>query len=341
MKKLIYFKTLFIFFAFIVTGCKKDNNFENKIQNNSNSFKSGLQILTFNDYDELDKKMELLHMMNEDERRSNESNDGFKSLLTHVYETYEILNADRYDSTSTELYEIAIKFQQKNAELFTIRDDGDKDKEFHIHYSDNKYAIVANIDRLFIVENMVFKVFDDGLVGTDKENIDLLNKISEISIKNVAAEKNILIIDFNNEDNSGKTSCHASENENIRTNQRNRTKLTLVAKQFITSINQNTAQVFRRVETWGKIKPQHRTAGIWFAARRTISGRIKYHVQYLNGVTHNINVNETVNPNLSYSQTRFLHHSQPVNTSASNIRFISIDSWGDTPSTPTATVVCQ
>lgn len=84
-----------------------------------------------------------------------------------------------------------------------------------------------------------------------------------------------------------------------------------------------------------------RTLGVWFHARRTISGRIKYHVKYLRGVTHEIDVDEQVNSTLSYSQTRGKTDISPANSHASNIRFISIDSWGTTPSTGTVSENCN
>lgn len=340
MKNLNFLVSLFLL-SFFITSCEKENvlkmQTEKKSQNGN--VKSNSAILNFNSIDELNVAMNKLYMMNEEDRRMFENNNNFKSLLTHVYEVYEELKVENYDSTDVELYNIAHEFQAQRNDLFTIRKN-DKDEEFYIHYSENKYSVVANTERMFTVKDFIFKVFDDGVLGTHIDNQKDLLKLDAISIKDVKLNENIFVYQYDY-DETGKTTCAPRTNETWTTNGRNRTRLTLRVRNPLISANFETGQFVYSIDTEGIIRPLMRTAGIWFYARRTISGRIKYHVQYLNGTTKNINVNENISNHLAYSARRFDNDTQPTNTNASNERFISIDSWGDTPSTNNVSIVCQ
>lgn len=148
---------------------------------------------------------------------------------------------------------------------------------------------------------------------------------------------------FKDEELFEKSNCGGATREAFGpVHNRNRTKLRFTVRQIITSINQQTGHVQRRIEAEGIIRPQMQTAGIWFAARRTITGRITFTAQFLNGTTQTLSVNENINNNSpAYSAVRWRLQTLPVNTSASNLHFVSIDSWGDTPSSPPVTLNCH
>lgn len=150
---------------------------------------------------------------------------------------------------------------------------------------------------------------------------------------------------FEDDEISPKSSCDPNRNVEEVDNGRNRTKLKLRAHSQIHSIsmdgNGGITSITTRVRTFGRIRPYMRTLGVWFHARRTISGRIEYQVKYLRGSTHEIDVNEQVSSTLSYSQFRGETDISPANSHATNIRFTDIDSWGTTPSTGTVSVECS
>lgn len=335
-----------VFLSTLILSCNKENLVEDGIisgkTSNANP-KSSTTILNFNSLEELNETMNKLHFFEEEQRRSFENSKNFKSLMTHVLEVYEELKVEYADSNDENFSNVASEFQSLNSHLFTIRQDAEdeKSREFYIHYIDNKYSVVANKDRIFTVKDFVFKVFDDGVLGTHKDNMDELLNVKEVNYENLKLSENVFV--FSSEiDKTEKTTCAPRTNERFSpVSNRNRTKLIFKVRNPLISANVQAGQFVFSLDTEGIIRPQKRTAGIWFAARRTISGRIKYSVTYVNGTTHPINVNETIVNHLAYSARRFKNVTQPTNTNVSEEKFTSIDSWGDTPSTSPVTLICS
>lgn len=280
--------------------------------------------------------------MSEEDRRTYESQNAYKSLLTHVYEVYEggFVMDSLKPIRDLELY------IQNNLNLLTLKENEDQETEYYPFYSENIYSIVAGTNKILQVDDMYIKVFDDGIAVTNVDYLSYLMSIELINAKSLIKDDRIAVSLFNIDDDDEKSSCHPRRNVERLTNNRNRTKVKCRTINEFTEIKTNSqgiiTQIKSRVRAYGRIRPYHRTAGIWYHARRTIQGRIQFQVKFVRqGSNHEINVHNIVSPTLSYSQTRGKVDNNPTNVSPNNIRFEWIDSWGTTPNTGNVEIQCN
>ncbi len=318
--------------SLLFSRCSKEDHVNNFGKDTITLNKSGNQIPEFRTFEDLFSAMEQLNLMGEDDRRQYEQANGYKSLLTYVYEIYEGINMDSLQSESDLLNHIA-----KYPNHITLRQNESGENEYHPYFSDNEFSIVAGANRMLLVENFCYKIFDDGILIVDADNINLIADIDGPYGEDVPPNELIIpgIVPKGDDEPVPLPSCNSNKNVHRNTDGSERTKLKLRCHQMPVSQDQT------RVRTFGRIRPYRKIFGIWFHCRRTVSGQITYKVEYLRGITHEIEVNETVNPTLSYSQTRYLNHLNPPNQHASNIHFVSISSHGTTPSTGVASINCS
>lgn len=325
MKKLIY-GTLFLALVGIgFTSCEKENlsnsviNSEVNITNNN--------IPTFDNMEEVHERLDLLSKMGEDERRAYEKENDSKSLLTEVYEVYEGIGMENLDSR-VELED----YIAQHPSILSLKANIDKELEYRPYFSDNHYSTIANKNRLFIVGDICFKVFDDGLVSAPKSNMSLLSEISEISVKDVPQTEEITISHFNLEESTKRASCNSYYNGATQTSGKQRTKV------FVTT-GIYPATIDDIVFLSGKIRPYKKTLGIWYHAKRTISGRFDATAIFFNTIgQQTLTLDDNVPPTLAYS----VSISQlDFDFIATRPKITTIDSWGDTPSTSTVTVICN
>lgn len=338
MKKLILGVATLSLISATLVSCKKETitNASNEILKSSNE-----QIPTFQNHDELNRKVEELNEMGEEERRLYESNSGFKSLLTYVYEIYEKIDMEKLESKNQ-----LESFVSENSNIVSLSVNNDNELVYRPFYSDIDYSIVANTNRMFIVADLCYKIFDDGIVVSNRENIDLLTSLDQIFAKDVPkSDKYEISVYFETEIN-GKTTCHPTHNEASVTSGNNRTKLKCKAGQqyygeMQLSPNHPKVKIYG-VHAFGRIRPYNRTLGIWYHARRTISGRIQFTVTWKDGtVPRTKSINNNISGTLSYSQTRsFDELSAPLGEKPKEIKFTNINSWGTTPNTANATIIC-
>lgn len=337
MKKLILGVATFTLISAALVSCKKETftNAPNEILKSSN-----VQIPTFQNHEELSKKIEELNAMGEEERRLYESNLGVKSLLTYVYEIYE-----RIDMENLESKDQLETFVSENSSIVSLRINNDDEIEYRPFYSDIDYSIVANTNRMFIVADLCYKIFDDGVVVSNRENIDLLSSLNQIFAKDVPKSDSYEISVYFETEIDGKTTCHPTHNEASVTSGNNRTKLKCKAgQQYYGEIQISPSQKVKvyGVHAFGRIRPYKRTLGIWYHAQRTISGRIQFTVTWKDGtVPRTRSINNNISGTLSYSQTRsFDELSAPLGEKPKEIKFTNINSWGTTPNTANATIIC-
>jgi len=338
MKKLILGVATFSLISAALVSCKKETitTAQKDILKSSTE-----QVPTFQNHEELNSKIEELNAMGEDERRLYESNAGFKSLLTYVYEIYEGIDMEELDSKNK-----LETFVSENSSIVSIRINSDDELEYRPYYSDIDYSIIANTNRMFIVGELCYKIFDDGIVVSQSENIDLLNSLNQISAKDVPKSDRYEISVYFEAEIDGKSTCHPTNNQATVTSGSNRTKLKCITGQqyygeMQLSPNHPKVKIYG-VHAFGRIRPYKRTLGIWYHARRTISGRIQFTVSWKNGNTPvSASINSNVGPSLSYSQTRsFDHISTPLGEKPKEIKFTNINSWGTTPNTGNVTIIC-
>lgn len=320
MKNIIYRGVFLSLITVTFIGCKKDNlnSFKNVNNNSSN----------FNSIKELKAKIKELEHLSEEERRAYESQNDYKSLYTHALEIYE-----KIDMNTLEDIEILKNHVNKNHDILEIAKEESGELVYRTFYSDNPYSLVANKSRMIIVDDFCIKIFDDGLISTSINNFDILKNIKEKSVEKINLNDDFNISYYKSHDINIKSNC-SSYREDRKDNNRDRTKL------WVETYYENISGM-PYVTGRGQIRPYKKTLGIWYFARRTITGRIKFDVTYtLNGQNIVRQFNENVPANLSYTQSRGFNDITWPDI-PSNIRFTHINSWGDTPSTSTAIITCN
>lgn len=301
---------------------------------------SAKSIPTFSSAEELNANIKLLEAMGEEERRTYEAQKGYKSLRTKVYELYEGVDME----TLSDL-DVLYQHVQRHANWLELSEDEQGALEYRPIYIDNSYSLVAGADRMIVVGESCLKIFEDGLITAPLEHMEELAASEGRYLADVPANSKYALAAANNRTWSQKSTCGTSQ-DNTATNGNDRTKISLECYAKLIS------GVIPTGEAKGQIIPQKKTLGVWFRARRTINGRFKFSFVYEqvgtsiplgivgSGKSIVVPFDDIVSPTLAYSVTRVY----PIPTGGfypTNYRFLSIDSFGDTPSTSNAVINCN
>ena len=330
MKKVIYVALFLALVGIGFSSCEKE-----EVINSSKGIIEDKSILSFENFEELNKELQKVAELNEDERRVYEKNKGFTSLLTFAYENYEKLDLENIKSV-----EDIESFVAQNNSIVALEPNSEREMVFFPYYVDNIFSLLANTNRVFVVGEYFYKVFEDGIGVTKKENFEKLIAINEIYLSKVS-QNNWLIstIFFTNELND-RASCNnavdmtgTSENGNNRTTVR-------VSTASVTSGGIKYAYLT------GTIKPYKRTLGVWGPAKRTMDGRLKATADYNavlngNGTVHTLSLNQTVAGYKAYSYSASVNNTWSSSYIINRPALKSVDSWGDTPDTPNAVLYCN
>jgi hypothetical protein len=218
------------------------------------------------------------------------------------------------------------------------------EQEYRPIYSDIRYSLIAHENRMIIIGDKCVKVFDDGLIFAPMKCFNNLIKHNGKTVSSLPSNKDFEVLKSSKIEIEAKSSC-GTYREREETSGTNRTRITLECYPKLISGIVPTAQAD------GLIRPLKRTAGVWFHAKRTINGRFAFTFAFEqnganfqgaqgSGQTIYVSINDIVNPTHDYSVPR--SYSLPTGGFyASNYRFSSINSFGDTPSTSSATIVCN
>ncbi len=278
MKKLKYGMVFLALVGIGIVSCEKEE-MTTSTQNNHSPLLMKNDIPKFDSQEELYEKLDFLNQMGEAERRSYEKANGYKSLLTTVYEVYEGIDMESLTSR-TELED----YIAMNASFLCIKSDYDREEIYTAYYADNYYAALANSDRMLIVGDICIKVFDDGIASTHVDNLDQLLGLNGVFVKDLVSDEQISISVYEKGDGSERAACDIVHNEkNSPDNGDDRTKL-------VVHSSKDKSGGYTTLWTEGYVRPYKKTLGIWYYAQRTCTAHIKYEAAYeKSGTTHSIN----------------------------------------------------
>lgn len=126
-------------------------------------------IKIFNSQAELDSTISATLAMNVDGLKSCDDKNGFNSFGRISDEFYESIVPENFKSVDDML-----NFINENSEYIELIIDENGDSVVTTKYSNSIYRYVMNQDNLFQVNNIVHKVFNEGVVSTDVKNINKL-----------------------------------------------------------------------------------------------------------------------------------------------------------------------
>lgn len=251
-------------------SCKKEDQYleelnEYRVKNNMLVFSS------INDYNKLLKRtIEFSH----EELVVWESSIGFKS--------YGRISEDIYFSINPESFlnnEDVFSFVEKNKNYLYLNKDENGEFELEHYLFNNPERYIINKDRMFQINDIVYKVFDRGYAYTNEKNLEKILNIREDELTNDNCVQEIIFKNYNSENNGIKDSenwCGSGEINARSTDGNDRVKLTIWAHQppagaYGYSVARGTFSV----------RPYKRVLGIWYWCERTMKADIKMAIDYL------------------------------------------------------------
>jgi hypothetical protein len=153
-------------FTFVLTGCSKNEDALTTVVSNKQD------IMTFKSVEEFNTTVQKVNSMNPEERRTWEKSQGFKSFGTICDEVFKSIDPTNFKSLQEVKDSVAALSsfleigQNKNGKYFVDA------KE-----STNPARFIMNKDKMYIVDNLVYKQFDNELVSRNISEIENLKEL--------------------------------------------------------------------------------------------------------------------------------------------------------------------
>jgi len=179
-------KILFIVCCVALISCEK-NSQDLIINDIQDQF-----VPQFSSMEEVNSTISMLINMNQNERIEWEKAHGYKSFHTKCEEVYAKVMAIEFESQKEALEKIA----EYPDYLQILENNGELEVESVLYNSIFKYIIDEN--GFFRVENMFYKVYDQGIVGTTKSNLQSLRELDGSEINSIKSDPSFDVINLSN-----------------------------------------------------------------------------------------------------------------------------------------------
>lgn len=342
-KKNLIIQRLFTFIvAFVtlfITSCSKEE--VNKISNSPES----LNILSFKNVKEYSEAQKIVNSLNTKELKTYEESRGYKSFGRLCDEFYNNINPEEFKS----IEEIKL-FVAKNSEYLQLLEDENGEFTLETVLLNNSNRYFLNKDKMFKIDETVYKVFEKGVAMASITNIELLKNVNDPNIFLTQVDKSIHFMPANDKSNSlavtkdAAYNCGTTASRSI-TNGRDRTHIDM-SIDYLDSydINGLPQTVFQNRLL---IRPYKKTLLVWYWCSRTISCDIKVAIDVL--LSSNV-----------YERSYYYYDEPGISDSKieknidggivswgywaryTDMHYAGYDAWGDTPSTdPPALIQCN
>lgn len=198
-------------------SCEKENNPKSCLDQSL--------IRKFENVDQLVLEMQRINQMDFDDILKYEDNNGYTSYGQLEYLSLEEVTKDT-TITLDKLHQLVdersdfLKIYEEKGELF-----------LDIKYDDTPFSFIMNKDRMFIVAEQVYKVFENCLIITDMEHYDELHNLNEKDIKGIEDGEYdypyVVIPNFNFDNNP--TASYLKEIDTIGINDKEKIRSTITA----------------------------------------------------------------------------------------------------------------
>ncbi|MBN1953285.1 MAG: hypothetical protein JW801_18915 [Bacteroidales bacterium] len=158
-----------------IFSCEKETKIKNE--------ESGLQALEnfyFNSLNEIFARMEIVNTLDLNKLIAFEEQAGYTSFGRKCEEVYFSI-----DPGSINSIEVLHEFVSHNQEYVCLEPDEFGELEYKVVNGNNPFRYLANEDKIFQVESVVYKVFEDGLVSTEKQNLAQLKTLNCKSVNEI------------------------------------------------------------------------------------------------------------------------------------------------------------
>ncbi|MBO4503527.1 MAG: hypothetical protein J5730_01775 [Bacteroidales bacterium] len=183
MKKFLSFLIIVSFIGLTLFGCEK------KDVNPNTTIKNGMSIRHFENVLELKSEMDNIADMDFDELLEYEGELSFNSYGKTAYILLEELTND----TTLLSAEMLEQIEQYYSQYFVILEE-DTDFLVDVRYDNTPFSFIMNENRMFIVGDSVYKVFDNCLVITDIANIEDLTSLDEDGLPEIEGSEDYIVL---------------------------------------------------------------------------------------------------------------------------------------------------
>ena len=321
-------------FACLAASCEKETLTLNDNVSNNNQIETK-DIIKFDNMDEYTKVLDSVLSMNDLELKLYEESMGYISFGRECDEFYENIDFEKF-TTKEEL----LSFVDNNSDYLVITEDEEGELYIETPFSTNSRRYLMNKDRLFMIGETYYKVFEDGLVSAEENNLEELKQIKVSSIGAFESTHSLQVIKSKREiiDVDSKDNTHncgtCVEVKKTRDRYRTRVRLSLSMEQGIYANNYYTNITCEFV-----VRPLKKTLGVWYFCGRTISGDVKvaYDVNLMmtnNGIYWLRRTFHKTNPGRGDSKWKDGYSYTIDGEWRNNHHIAGYDIWAETPSVP-------
>lgn len=183
MKKIIMMALIAVITGIMLMGCEKEKSLCEK------SIPTTYSIREFVSINQLCEEIKYIGQLDYDSIVTYESSKNFQSYGTLAYNALERVTVD----TTISLRNLMGMVSMYNDYLH-IYSEEDDDYYLDVKYDNSPYTFIVNEDRMFAVDNKLYKVFEDCIVITTKSNFDSLLNLDDADVKGIEDNNNYNII---------------------------------------------------------------------------------------------------------------------------------------------------
>lgn len=253
--------------------------------------------------------------MSEEERRSWEQSQGFKSYATKCNELFEDLEQKGIKSDND-----ILDFVSKNQDYFYIYQDENGDKYLE-SYLDGDFSYFVGNEQLLQIGERLYKFFKEGIVVSDKNHLQEMKQIKSFSLNDKFDGVEYYA--------SKQYKCSNPDWKLIfrETNGKNRTLAEL-------RLQQMPPEFIFPYEVQFFMRPYFKVLGIWYWCKRHLSWDIsaswEWKQRFATGILKESKSDKGRTYDTEYSHTSILGS---IKYEVYYFKFTYINGWADTPST--------
>ncbi|MFZ4726452.1 MAG: hypothetical protein ACOYMD_13540 [Paludibacter sp.] len=323
-----------------MSGCKKETT-ETVTSKNAND-----QILKYKSIEDFDKSVSTVLKMTPEERKLWAKEKSFVSFGVKCDEIYS--NSHPENFTTIEQFK---KLVENNSAFLLLEKQENGEFSLETVISKSPFRYFANLERMYQIDDKIYKVLEEGIISTNSKNIEKLKLVNEqnYALKYVKDPDLVFSNFLNGQELSTQTKSTmiigcGNNIDDYQSSGNDRTHLWIDT--YPQNYTDNNGDACSRNIFHYKVRPYKRTLGVWYYCTRTVTfcitsasaGRsvgsmlnIKYDYFSLPQVTQSTQLLENTIEGTGSLGSYY---------SNGTYGFSYYNCWADTPSSPTVNLNC-
>lgn len=327
-----YFSTgiwLVLVFVIVNASCSKE-----QVKSTGSSMVMPVQgILVFDDFDHMMETIQLVNEMDRSDLLMFEEQMAYTSFGRVADDIYLVIvpqDTFCYDS-------LLIYVQNNDAYIYLAEDENDW-QSLEARFDICPQYYIMNLNRMYIVGDSVYKVFDEGLLITSTENyLEMIGIADEDLVLYLEYPEYFFIANFQSSKKKGTKDNAYNAGTNPKPASRKATtgnRRTTIRLKILPKGYNSYTQVFSRTVTC-KARSYRRVLGVWFHSKSTLSVSFRFRLDYI-GTDNDQKLVKIVLPPLIQDKKATAVYK--FETKFQNDHFGGLDAWAKTPETDYARI---